>query len=219
MANIQKNFASVVALGSQNPQILNEDFLKNNKILPSDQPPFDEKTSFICTPPFTSISFGSVEILVEEQRFQIREAGLTNWSESHIFGIAINYYKILKYTPVKTVGLNLNCQIDFENIEEADKFQKLLLPEESKILEIISENNVDIALKLRYPNTDNGQIQLTVDMPGHDTLQRQLNFNYEFNCLLKEGQTDWSVFEAELSNVNKLSDYFTGITKKLLEAI
>lgn len=218
MANIQKYFASVVALGSQNPQILNEDFLKINKIIPSDQSPFDKKTSFLSTPPFATIAFGSIEILVEEQRFQIREAGLLNWNETHIFDIAIDYYKILKYTPVKTVGLNLNCQIDFENIEEADKFQKLLLPEKSNIIEIISEDNIDISLRLRYPHMDNGQVLLTIDRSSPDKLQRQLSFNYEFDCL-KDGKTEWSIFVAELSNVNKLSDYFSGIIDKLLETI
>jgi len=217
MADIQKNFASVVALGSQNPQILNEDFLKINKII-TDQPPFDQKPSFVSTPPFTTIAFGSVEILVEEQRFQIREAGLSDWNETHIFDIAINYYDILKYTPVKTVGLNLSCQIDFENIEEAEKFQKLLLPAKSKIIEIISEDNVDISLRLRYPYADNGRVLLTIDRLRPDTLQRQLGFNYEFNCS-EDGSTDWSMFKLELSNVNNLSDYFSKIIDNLLEAI
>ena len=118
MANIQKNFASVIALGSQNPQILNGDFLKINKIIPADQAPFDKTPKFISTPPFASIAFGPVEILVEEQRFQIREAGLADFKETHIFDIALKYYEVLKYTPVRTVGINLNCQVDFENVEE-----------------------------------------------------------------------------------------------------
>ena len=42
MAEINKNFISFVALGRPNPQILNVDFLKDNKIVPVDEPPFDK---------------------------------------------------------------------------------------------------------------------------------------------------------------------------------
>ncbi|MCK4819585.1 hypothetical protein KA005_27705 [bacterium] len=42
MASQSKNFISIVALGGQNPQILNVDFLKNNKIIPIDEAPFDQ---------------------------------------------------------------------------------------------------------------------------------------------------------------------------------
>ncbi len=217
MATIQKNFASVVALGDQNPSILNIDFLKNNKIISVDHSPFDQKPNFISTPPFATIGFGPVEIQVEEQRLQVREAGLSDWNTS-IFNIAMNYYKVLKYTPVKTVGLNLNCQIDFENAEESEVFQKLLLPEKSKIVEIISKDNVDVSIRLRYPHTDCGKVLLTIDRSSPNKLQRQLNFNYEFNCL-KDGQTDWSMVETELSNIKNISDYFSDIIDKLLEAM
>ena len=139
MADVQKNFASIVALGSQNPQILNVDFLKINKIIPADQTPFEKCTKFVSTPPFVIIGFGPIEILVEEQRLQIREASLSDWNTS-IFNIILNYYKVLKYTPVKTFGLNLICKIGFENVEESEAFQKLLLPEKSKIVEIIAED-------------------------------------------------------------------------------
>jgi hypothetical protein len=217
MADVQKNFASIVALGSQNPQILNEDFLKNNKIIPADQAPFEKCTNFVSTPPFVTIGFGPIEILVDEQRFQIREAGLSDWNTS-IFNIAMNYYSILKYTPVSTVGLNLHCQIDFENVEESEGFQKLLLPEKSKIVEIISKDNVDISIRLRYPHTNNGRMLVTIDRTVPEKLQRKLSFNYEFDCL-KNGQTNWPIVEAELSNINNMSDYFSDIINKLLEAI
>ena len=218
MANIQKNFASVVALGSQNPQILNEDFLRINKIIPADHSPFDKRTNFVSTPPFATIAFGPIEILVEEHRFQVREAGLSDWNKTYIFDVAIDYYKTLEYTPVKTIGLNLNCQINFENTEESEKFQKLLLPEKSKIIEIISEDNIDIGLRLHYPYAENGRVLLSIDRSSPDTLQRQLSFNYEFNCF-KDGHTDWSMVELELSNANNLSNYFSEILDRLLEAI
>ena len=124
----------------------------------------------------------------------------------------------MKYTPVRTVGINLNCQVDFENVEESIKFQKLLFPEKSKVLEIISEDNIDISMRLRYPHSDNGRVLLTIDRSSQDKLQRQLSCNYEFDCI--EGkETNWKKVETELSNVNNISDYFSDIIGKLLEAV
>jgi hypothetical protein len=218
MANIQKNLASVVALGSQNPQILNEDFLKNNKIIPVGQTIFDKVTNFISTPPFATIAFGSVEIVVEEQRFQIREVGLSDWEESCIFDIAKEYYKVLVYTPITTVGINLNAQISFENSEEASSFQKLLMPETGSINEIIAKKNADVSTIIRYPYSDNGQAMLTVDKSTPDGLNRPLSFNYEFVCPA-ENQAKWSKFNGELEKIEELSDYFSSILKDLLKEI
>ena len=217
MANIQKNFASVVALGSQNPQILNEDFLKINKIIPSDQATFDKRTHFISTPPFATIAFGTVEIIVEEQRFQIRETSLSDWKESCIFDIIKQYYNVLKYTPIKTVGINLNAQISFDSPEEADVFQKLLMPVTSKISKIIAKENADTSMIIRYPYSDGGRSMLTIDktIPGD---LRRLSFNYEFDCP-SETPAKWSMFNSKLEKIEELSDYFSAILKDLLKEI
>jgi hypothetical protein len=119
---------------------------------------------------------------------------------------------------VKTVGLNLNCQIDFENVEEAEKFQALLLPEKSRIIEIISEKNIDISLRLRYPYAANSRALLTIRESSSDKLQRQLSFNYEFDCF-KGSQTDWPMVIANLENTNKLINYFSSIIEKIRKAI
>lgn len=218
MANINKNFASLVAIGSQNPQILNEDFLKINGIIPADRPPFERKTKFISTPPFATIEFGPVSIIVEEQRFQIREVDLSDWKHSHVFNIATKYYEILKYTPIKTAGINLNSQIDFDSIEESEKFQNLLMPKTAKVIEIISKEDVDVSLRLRYPHLHNGRVLLTIEGVTLDKLHRQLNFNYEFECL-EDNQTNWPKFKAELNNLNQLIKYFNSVLERFQEAI
>ena len=217
MAKIEKNFVSVVALGSQNPQILNEDFLKVNKIIPSEQSIFEKKTNFISTPILTTIAFGSVEIIVEERRFQIRHTNLPSWTETPIFDIVIKYYDVLKFTPVETAGFNFNCKIVFDSLEEANNFHKILLPDTSKIKEIISED-VDVGMKLLYSYKDNGRVLLTIERLIHEKSERVLNFNYEFSCL-KDGQTKWSIFKERLSKVDQLTQYFSDITGRLLEII
>ena len=218
MANIQKNFASVVALGSQNPQILNEDFLKINKIIPTDQATFEKRTNFISTPPFATIAFGSVQIIVEEQRFQIREAGLSDWEKSCIFDIAKEYYKVLEYTPVTTVGINLNAQASFENSEEASNLQKLFMPVTSSISKIIAKKNTDVSTIIRYPYSDSGRAMLTIDKSTPDGLNRLLSFNYEFVCP-SENQAKWSKFNDELEKIGELSGYFSSILNDLLKEI
>lgn len=217
MASIQKNFASLVALGSQNTQIINEEFLKNNEIIPRDSEPFNKQTDFLSTPPFSTIQFGPVEILVEEHKFQIREKGLTTWDETQIFDIAKKYYGVLKYTPIKVVGLNFHCLLTFDNSEEADSFHKLLLPNTSQILQVIPDSDIDISLKLHYPH-DTGRVLFSIEKLNPDSLQRQLCLNYEFDCF-KDGKTEWGTFNSKISQRNEIEEYFAGIVNRLLGVI
>ena len=115
MANQTKNFISVVALGSQNPQILNVDWLIGNGIISEEQHPFNElfkegrkPTSFLSTPPFTTLVLGPLEFTVDEQRFQIRATSITNWEDTIIFDIAQKYFEVLKHTPLQAVGVHFN---------------------------------------------------------------------------------------------------------------
>ena len=59
---------------------------------------------------------------------------------------------------------------------------------------------------------------LTIDRTNLENLDNTIGFNYEFDCF-KDSQTDWPTVETELSNVNNLSDYFSDMIDKLLEAM
>ena len=221
MAEISKNFISLVALGGLNPQILNVDFLKVNKIVPTSEPPFDKLfqqqkpfTKFISTPIVSELLLENIHFIVEEGRFQIRDVAVSEWDKTKVLAIAIKYFEVLPYTPLKTVGLNLNATITFETNQEAQKFQQIFLPEKSKVIGIISKENIVADLVLHYSYSDNGErISLSLSQQNNTKIKRILNFNYEFDFI------DWTHFGAELNKISQISKYFDSILEQLLKGI
>jgi len=221
MANLKKNFISFVALGGQNPQIINVDFLKDNKIIPIDEPPFDELlkqekpfTKFVSTPVLANLVLENIEFIIDESRFQIQDIAISKWTGTKILNIAEKYFDTLPYTPLKIVGINFNVAITFDNPKENLNFQELVLSEGSKIKGIISKDNITADLVLRYPYTnDKERIQLSLKQSNKQDNKRVINFNYEFNF------SDWSNFKTELKKFSELADYFDSILEQIIKTI
>lgn len=223
MATQSKNFVSFVAIGGLNPQILSVDFLKANSIIPTNDHPFDTllkqgaaPDKFISVPGLANLIVANIEFLVDGQRFQIRDTKISEWNETKILDIAINYFRVLPYTPLKLVGVNFNSTITFTTPEEAGNFQELFFPRNSQVARIISKQSISVSLMLRYPYSDSispGRIQLTIEQPDAENKRRVVNINYEFDF------TDWVTFETELKKVPEIGKYCDRILKRFLEAI
>ena len=89
---------SIVFIGRQNPQILNHDFLIKNEVLPVKREPFKSLikdssqkkppfTSYLSTPVVTALDYKWISIIVEENRFQIKDAKFNVPSKSPIITI------------------------------------------------------------------------------------------------------------------------------------
>jgi len=222
MASQNKNFISLVALGGQNPQILNLDFLTKEKIIPVDKAPFDallkqEKPlkKFVSVPGLTNLIIGDIEFVVDEQRFQIRDRVISEWTETTILNIASKYFKVLHYTPLKIVGINLNSTIAFSSEEEARSCQELCLPRDSRLVSIVSNDNISASLALRYPYDEGGRITLTIEQPNKEKDKRVVNLNYEFDLATQ----DWSKLNDELSKFPDIAKYADSIFDRLLGAL
>jgi hypothetical protein len=221
MANLKKNFLSFVALGGQNPQILNLDFLKTNNIIPVNAPPFDKLLKqekplkkFVSVPGIANLVLGNVEFVIDQRMFQIRETELSQWGETKIVDIAKKYFEVLPHTPLKLVGVNFNSTIIFETPEEAANCQKLCLPDGSQFPRIISRDNIIASSVLRYPYQDGGgRIMLTVEQPNKENTERMININYEFDF------TNWSNFNGELAQFSEIADYVESVFAELLKVI
>ncbi len=95
----------VVISESNNPQILNPDFLKNNEIVPNDWVP----SSVIVTQPLSQIVFSNgVSVTVEEQRLQVKTDSPNDieWREV-IPTIVIKYLEVLQHVHYNAVGINM----------------------------------------------------------------------------------------------------------------
>ena len=227
MASLTKNFVSLVALGSQNPQIINVDFLFKHSIVPIDKEPYktlskQEKpfSKFISTPPLSNLVLGQIEFVVEEQRFQVRETNISEWNETIVFTIAHEYFKVLPYTPVRIAGINFNETISFSDSNEEKSFQELFLPKSCGVFKVISKSsdniNASSTLRFPFPKRD-GRIMLTIDRSNEEHLKRNINFNYEFDCFSKT-ETDWDKFNSEINSASELFDYMDSLIDDLVKA-
>lgn len=207
---------SLVALGRPNPQILNIDFLVNNKILPFEELPQQGKAvkKFVSVPGFANLVFENIEFIIDEGRFQITERSLSEWTENRILDIAKRYFKVLPYTPLKVVGVNLNSAISFQTSDEAIRLQELILPKDSLLPRIVSADTFTASTVLRYPYGTHGErATLTVEQPDKENTKRIVNFNIEFDF------TDWEAFVNELDRISDVSNYADSIVEQLLGAI
>ena len=105
---IDYNFITLVALGSFNPAIVSPHFLNTvcelNLGEPVDQSPPD-------IPVIRHLQFQNLKFTVEMNRLEIMEPGIENITETRVLSIFNVYHKKLPYTPLKAVGVNINCDL------------------------------------------------------------------------------------------------------------
>jgi len=109
-------------LGNFNPSILNKDFLEINNIIK-----FEEDPVIKFSPVFNNINYRNLDILIDLNRFQVNEAKISDFSKNIIIDFAYSYLEILKFTPLRTSGINLNINV---KITDIDKLLKLLYGKE-----------------------------------------------------------------------------------------
>lgn len=125
---------SIVFIGRQNPQILNHDFLIKNEVLPIKSEPFKSLikdssqkkppfTSYLSTPVVTALDYKWISIIVEENRFQIKDAKFKVPSKSPIITISKEYFgTLLKYTPFQVGGINFGGELKVFGFGRRAKF-------------------------------------------------------------------------------------------------
>lgn len=190
MLTFKPNFFSIIFLGSQNPQILNHDFLINNSILPLEKEPFKSLqtknnqdkpyTQFISTPVITSIHYNWISIVIEANRYQIKDDKNIDPASSAIIGITKKYFaETLKFTPLEVGGVNFNGTISFSNDEDENKFDEKIGINKTNLLSITGAKDCKAGINLFFP-WENGIAEIKIIRVKNIPLQCSVNFNYEF---------------------------------------
>ncbi len=189
MPIFEGKFFSIIFLGKQNPQILNHDFLVNNKVLPKNKEPFktlfsrknaESFTDFVSTPVLVSIKYDTISITVEENRFQIMDFKFEDPLSSPIIQIAKKYFgDILKFTPFILGGVNFNGIIKFSDNKDEEMFDKQLGMEREKVSNIFRVNNIRMGFSFSYP-FNKGIVEINLPKLKDRSKPGTVNFNYEF---------------------------------------
>ena len=219
MPIFEGKFFSIIFLGRQNPQILNHDFLINNKILPEDVEPFDELllkekpkqfTEFVSTPILTAINYNFIKIIIEENRYQITDLRFLDPLLSPIIPITKKYFgEILKYTPLKLGGINLNGIIKFADKEDEEVFDKQFGLYHKNLLEIFGDGeDIRLGLTLSFP-WNKGILEVNLPKNKDCSEPGAINFNYEFKY------ENMDSFIKNLDDLEIIYDKFNNILDKL----
>jgi hypothetical protein len=203
-------FVSVVLIGSQNPQILTHDFLVRHNILPSDEEPFRELlareegnqfTEYVSVPVMTSLSYGPVSLIVEQNRYQARDSRFSAPAASPIFGITRRYFRVLPHTPFKLGGINLNGTIAFDDMPDERALDESLGIRASRLSELVGRDDFRAGLSVSC-QWHGGTIEIQMPKPKDRLQPAAVNFNYEF------GYTDIDSFLSCLDDVSMVYDRF-----------
>lgn len=126
------NFISVVALGNFNPAIVSPRFLndvcKLNLGEPDDQSPPE-------IPVHRSLRFQNLKFSADMDRLQIIESEIKDIFRTRSLNIFNSYYENLPHTPLRAVGVNINCD---------------LVPESSNQIDLMTEKICDALTYLNY---------------------------------------------------------------------
>jgi len=220
MPQFSPTYFSIVFIGRQNPQILNHDFLIRNGVLPVESEPFrtlmressDIKspfTEYLSTPVVTTLAYKWISIIVEENRFQIKDSNFKIPSKSPIISIAKKYFgELLVYTPFRFGGINYAGKLSFLDEQDEGNFDDRLGINIKKF-----ESNFK-AIKIRYSSRINfpwngGQIELRVDKPKEGLKDGNINLNFEYVY------EDIDKFIGKLDKVDNIYKKFSEILKNL----
>ena len=187
MAKATQKLFSIVLMGRHNPQILNHDFLVKYDILPKCDPFFRELkegeqayTEFFTTPPIGRIAYGEYSFIVQENRYQAADATGSDPVGSPIIEITKSYFgKHLKYTPLTLAGLNLHCDLSFENSDEEERVLTALGIDYSRAKHAFDAQQLSPALAATFPFSA-GKLSLGIMKPKDPENPIKINFNYEY---------------------------------------
>jgi hypothetical protein len=190
---ILNNFVSVVALGNFNPAILTEGFLSNicnldlGEVI--DHSPLE-------IPVHRMIKFKTFELSIDLDRLTIKQTEIKEITEAKVLDIFNEYYSKLPYTPLKAVGVNINCNLSFGSDRNAQSFEQQIIDPQA-YLAFFGVTKIDVTEKAAYMKSDkiwqgsNYRIETLNDFNWQINASKRkdlfsLNFNFEVGDLLQE---------------------------------
>lgn len=218
MPNFSGQFFSIVIVGKHNPQILNHNFLINNEILPVTEEPFKSLlakegenpfTEFVSTPVLATIKYGSISMVIEESRYQIKDSNYGDPATSSIVNITKKYFgEILKYTPISVGGINLSGNITFDDEKDEQGFNERFGVNIDTLCTHAGTQNIRLGMNLAFLWLE-GLVDVQIPRLKGAPNSRKINFNYEF----KYNKT--KDFFGNLDKVNQISEKFRELLKSL----
>lgn len=221
MPTFKPKFFSIVLLGRQNPQILNHDFLINNHVIPIEKQPFksliqnsteDKKpfSRYLSSPLLVVLDYKWISLIVQENRFQIKDSKISVPSKSPIILITQKYFgELLRYTPFQMGGLNFSGELKFKNKNDENSFNRSLgLNSDTFGTNLNIKGQIQFDSKIKF-SMNNGNGQISVAKHPKELKKGAIFFNFEFIY------EDIDSFVKRLDEADKFYDFFKEMLVKL----
>ncbi|MEA3447995.1 MAG: hypothetical protein U9Q98_06035 [Bacteroidota bacterium] len=176
---IDYNFITLVALGSFNPAIVSPDFLNTvcelNLGKPYDQSPPD-------IPVIRHLQFQNLKFTVEMNRLQIMETGIEDIAKTRGLSIFNVYYEKLPYTPLKAVGVNINCDLIAE-METKTEALKKKVSNPNTYLDFFKTNKINVIESSLQTKADKTWMSSNYNIENVQGLTRSINVTQKKDSL------------------------------------
>ncbi|MEA1899978.1 MAG: hypothetical protein U9N47_04305 [Thermodesulfobacteriota bacterium] len=212
---VDYNFITLVALGSFNPAIVSPDFLNTvcelNLGKPDDQSPPD-------IPVIRHLEFQNLEFTVEMNRLQIMEKGIENITETRVLSIFNVYHEKLPYTPLKAVGVNINCDLFAEMGTETDALAKKI-SDANTYLEFFGSNKINVTESSLQTKTDKTWMSSNYHIENVRGLTRSINVTQKKDFLNLNYNYEAGVVDKHKSNLSLLLDGYEQFCHEFLNFV
>jgi hypothetical protein len=208
--NYENKLTAVVILGKMNPAILSHDFLKQNKILPTEL--HDQTPKPMITPVLSLVEYDKkLTVVVDQERFVAQSPA--DEAPSFIPGLVTAYFKTLPFTPLSGVGVNFQGKALFADAAELGRLKSRLAPGGHEAAAITGQKATDWGIRFRFPK-DIFTVSLSFDWIKADQAEVAVSVNYHRD--LAEGEQRHPQLKEALDQMPKLLDDFKGFLAQLV---
>ncbi len=186
---ISYNFISLVAIGNFNPAIVSPHFLNNVCQLN-----LGEHKDLVPAnvPVLRGLQFGSLSLIIELERLQFKESEIRDVHQTRVINIFYEFFNKLPFTPLKTVGVNINLNIETELYieQKIKKYDDIIAFFKSDRLETEERHSRSVGealwlnTRFRIPNVESSTRLIDVARVAEDNFV--LNYNYQVENLAQE---------------------------------
>lgn len=212
---IDYNFITLVALGSFNPAIVSPNFLnkvcKLNLGKPVDQSPPD-------IPVIRHLKFQNLKFTLEMNRLQIMETGIENIAETRVLSIFNVYYEKLPYTPLKAVGVNINCDLLTENEIKTETLTKKV-SNPTTYLDFFGTNKINVIENSLQTKTDKTWRSSNYNIENIHGLTRYINVTQKKDFLNLNYNYEAGAVDKHKSNLSLLLDGYKQFCDEFLSFV
>lgn len=210
---IEYNSITLVALGSFNPAIVSPDFLNTvcelNLGEPVDQSPPD-------IPVIRHLKFQNLKFTVEMNRLQIMETEIEDIAKTRGLSIFNVYYEKLPYTPLKAVGVNINCDLLAE-IETKTEALKKKVSNSGTYLDFFKTDKINVIESSMQTKSDKMWISSNYNIENVQGLTRSINVTQKKDSLTLNYNYEAGELDKDKSNLSLLLDGYEKFCDEFLD--